>query len=101
MTLFEDIERDDDQLMRFAGPVFSYLSRSSHSVSTRKRRHLEECFSRYPAARRTELRARLRSPTGRGDHAAFFELLLQELLSRLERTAEPHPTLTDATRPVF
>lgn len=82
--------------------MFSFLNRSAWPSSERIRNILENWFSGYPVSERRELRSRLRSNEDHQHEAAFFELLLHQLLVRLGCRVEVHPEIGGTTkRPDF
>ena len=63
----------------------------------RVRETLEDWFTRYPANHQASLRGEFRSKLESKHDAAFFELLLHELLRRRGCTVEVHPSVPGAT----
>jgi len=102
MTLF------DEQTNGYSGPTklgessFAFLNRSVQPKEQAVRERLELWFLRYPAANQNSLRARLRSEVDQEHDAAFFELLLHELLLRLGCRVEVEAPIPDKrTKPDF
>jgi len=92
MLLFDEITRDDMTPCGYAQSAFEYLNVSGRPEAQRVRDALEDWLRRYPENERHELCGRLRSDDIH-HLAAFFELLLHELLLRLGCDVEVHPTV--------
>jgi hypothetical protein len=102
MSLFDNMERFDLGPAFYAEPKFTYLNRSHRLGAQRIRELLDSWFSRYPEQHRIDLRGRFRSTIDAHHLAAFFELLLHELLLRLGARVQVHPPLEGrARRPDF
>ena len=91
MWLFDEIAREYDGPALYAEPAFDYLNHSSRPEAEKVRRVVEGWFERYPEPERADLCGRFRSRNNRQHYAAFFELLLHELLMRLECNVQIHP----------
>ncbi len=90
--LFDELARTETGPAGHAEPEFTYLNRSARPEVKRIREVLEAWFSHYPEVGRADLRGRFRSPSNNQHRSAFFELLLHELLSRLNCRVTIHPT---------
>jgi hypothetical protein len=99
MTLFDDFVRTHDAVADHVEDTFSFLNRSARPASARVRVILEEWYNRYPDQHKCELKQKFRSHFSAG----FFELLVYNLLLRLDYNVEVHPTLpsTRRTHPDF
>lgn len=95
MKIFDDILRTDKSPALNAEPEFNFLNRSARSEILRIGQLLEEWFGRYPTEHKWELRQRLRSEDDIMHRSAFFELLLHELLIRLDCEVTVHPAPND------
>lgn len=102
--LFPDRTLTDDSPRRRTERLYPFLSRSSWRVSERARALCENWFSRYPIneRERADLYGRFTSFKDEDHRAAYFELLLHELLFRLGGTVTIHPTVPETDpRPDF
>jgi hypothetical protein len=101
-TLFDTMPRDDVGPARYGESAFPYCNRTARRDFNHIRTQLESWFSRYPLQFRADLRARFRSVNDVQHDAAFFELVLHELLSRLGYALENHPVIPGTSnRPEF
>lgn len=91
MSLFDRMDRPDLGPAFYAEPKFRYLNRSGRAPAQRIRELLEEWFSHYPEKDRPDLRGRFRSELDTHHQAAFFELLVHELLLRVCAAVDVHP----------
>ena len=80
MGVFEQGPRIDVRLPQHKETAYAYLNRCARPEADEARARIEDWFSRYPAADAGELASRLRSRLDDQHCAAFFELLLHELL---------------------
>lgn len=87
--LFEDFPRQHQGFADHIEGTFSFLNRSARPASERVRNILNEWYSRYPNQHKSELKRKFHSDFSVG----FFELLLYELLLRLEHRVDIHPNL--------
>lgn len=94
--LFDEIVRTDLSHASYSASKFDYLSNSARPEAERVRSNIEEWFSRYPSVHAEELRARLRAD--QQHEAAFFELFLHEVLTRLGWAVTIHPALSGTSR---
>ena len=103
MKLFDEIPRPNDDCPRHAEPEFEYMNRSGRHGFVIVRGQLEDWFSRYPAEDQADLRSRFRSNKDGQHWGAYFELLLHEMLLRLDCHVEIHPEINPdvSTRPDF
>lgn len=88
-TLFERIARTEKRRAHRGESQFDYLNLSGRDEAALVRSLLEDWLSRFPAAARSKLRARLRNKNNAVFAAAFFELYLHELLHRHGYDCEP------------
>ena len=82
MGVFEEGVREDSRPSQHKESAFAYLSRSARPEAEQARQRIESWFARYPADAANELALRLQSRLDDQHRAAFFELLLHELLLR-------------------
>ena len=98
LTLFDDFVRTDGRQARRRESTFSFYNRSAWRSAENVRVTLEQWFTDYPADSRPRLRARFR---GRDDnhYAAFFELLLHQILLRrgFDPKVDPTPANSNDT----
>lgn len=90
LRLFDQFERTDHREASRSEPAFEFMNRSAWPAYANIREVLEEWFEGYPASHERDLHARFR----KGDHnheAAFFELYLHQVLTRLGLSPEIHP----------
>jgi hypothetical protein len=99
MMLFDEFVRTYNGKANHMEDDFSFLNRSARSAYERVRAVLEDWYESYPDHHKGELKRRLRSDFSAG----FFELLLHQLLLRLNYDVEVHPAMasTRRTRPDF
>jgi hypothetical protein len=98
MSLFDEVQRSDNEPAQYAEPVFAYMNRSARSEFEEIRETLEGWFSRYPKKEQPELRGRFRSNIDSQHQSALFELLLHELLVKLDCRVTIHPILPNTSR---
>ncbi|NQT22095.1 MAG: hypothetical protein HQ579_01510 [Candidatus Omnitrophica bacterium] len=98
MTLFDDIARDYDGPALYNEPKFAYYNRSNREAIGRIRHLLEEWFLHYPVDHQTELRSKFRSDINAHHYSAFFELIIYELLLRLNYKVTIHPDIDGSER---
>jgi hypothetical protein len=92
--LFEDFVRTHDGVARHSEDTFSFLDRSARPACERVRAALNDWYGYYPDAHEAELKGKFRHDFS----AAFFELLLHELLRRVSHNVEVHPSLPSSQR---
>lgn len=101
LPLFDDVNRTDARYKQPNESVFGCLNRSARREIIEIRARLGSWFERFPIEVRDDLRGRFRGD----DHAhlgAFIELLIHEVLMRLDCTLEVHPEISDKkSRPDF
>jgi hypothetical protein len=100
MKLFDDFVRSYESPAGYGEVDFEYLNRSANEPIRKIRDVLEDWFSRYPPAERSELRQRFRSHDEHNHTSSFFELWLHELLLRLGCSIKVHPTLPGTAKRV-
>ena len=94
MGAFDDSMREDSRPPRPKEGAYAYLNRSALPEADQARREIDGWLARYPAEHAGQLLLRLQSPLGQQHEAAFFELLLhQVLLSLGHRIAAIEPKL--------
>ncbi len=98
MKLFDDIKRTDNSSADYNEPIFPYMNRTARKEFEEVRKILEVWFSHYPAPEQAELKSRFRSNINRQHQSAFFELLLHEILVRLDCTVIPHPSVPSTNK---
>lgn len=102
MPLFDDFVRTDDTPAKYAESSFPFLNRSSRDESRDIRDKIDSWYSRYPDSGKTELYGRFRDKNEYNFQSAFFELLLHELLIRLQCQVSINPAFGHtARRPDF
>ncbi len=102
MPLFDDIDRNDPSPATHGEDSFTFLNRVATPYWSRIRDALEQWFSRYPVQHQVDLRARFRDPGPALHWAAWWELYLYTLFSRLGYNIEVHPDIaTGTSRPDF
>ena len=101
-TLFDDMERTDASEKRHDESVFACLNRSSRREVTEIRDRLESWFKNFPVEAQHDVRERFRGDNEHTFQGAVFELLMHELLIRLNCRVEVHPEIpTKGSRPDF
>lgn len=100
MKLFDDFVRSYESPAGYGEFDFEYLNRSANEPIRKIRDVLEDWFSRYPPAERSELRQRFRSHDEHNHTSSFFELWLHELLLHLGCSIKVHPTLPGTAKRV-
>jgi hypothetical protein len=93
VILFDDITRTRRGFAFQSEDSFEFLNTSAQPFALNIRTLLQDWFERYPIAHQASLRGLFREDF----HAAFFELLLHELLLRLGHKVAVHPTLPGVT----
>src|SRR5947209_3881762 len=96
--LFDLLTRTDAGPAGYAESFFPYMNRSARDDITRIRAVLESWFQRYPKDGREALRSAFRSDDDWQHQGAFFELLLHEVLVRLDCRVTVHPPIPGTTR---
>lgn len=100
--MFDDIERRDSTPSRNGEDTFTFLNRVDQPFWAEVRRVLEDWFTRYPTEEAEQLREGFRSPLSSQHSAAWWELYLHELFTRLGYGITVHPELDDSSkRPDF
>jgi hypothetical protein len=104
MKLFDDIEHKGKEPKFYSESDFEYLNRIGRSDAQKIREVLEDWFSHYPDGNdKADLRGRFRDKRHIQHQSAFFELLIHEILLRLEYNVNIHPQNDDTIdrRPDF
>jgi len=102
MNLFDKMIRSDSGPKKDLEPTFAFLNRSGRPRDQTIRSRLESWFARYDTGKQKPLLRRFRSDDDRDHHAAFFELLLHELLLCLGcRVKVEAPISGETTTPDF
>lgn len=100
--LFSDRERLDRDAKKLSETDWEYLDRSGRIEAERVRSFLEEWFSRYPEAHRSELKARMFKSEEHDYYSAAFELILFAALTSLGCAVQVHaPVKGTANKPDF
>ena len=94
VSLFEEMPGRPEP-MSPTETLYEFMCRSSDPVFARIRALIERWFAQFPRKRHKDLMARIRSGDDRQFHAAFWELYLYAMLSRLGYVV----TLPPETRP--
>ena len=101
MLLFSEGDRSDSRPAAYGEDSFRFLDRVSGIFWDRIRSELEGWYQAFPDDDR-DLRQRFRSPIPAQHYAAWWELYLHRLFSRLGFEIDVHPPLTGTTaRPDF
>lgn len=95
-TLFEPCpEPIGDRAMQRTESAYEYYRCSQRKSMEALNAHLEEWFASFPADGKLDLQQRFRSRI-KGQHdAAYFELHLHQLFTRMEFSLEIHPDLEE------
>ncbi len=102
MQLFDDFERARTTYAGHAEPEYEFLNTSAFRFADQVRRYTQEWFDRYPEDAKADLRGRFRSKDNEQHTSAHFELLIHELLLRLDFDVQVHPYVpTTSKRPDF
>ena len=82
--------------------MFAFLNGSARQEITEIRDRLQSWFERFPVEARRDVRKRFRRDDDHAHHGAVFELLMHELLVRLDCSVVVHPDIPGtASRPDF
>jgi hypothetical protein len=98
MHVFDNFERTDLKKASYSEALFPYLNRSALPMFSATRQVIEAWFSRYPKSHASELRARLRSNDNIDCESAIFELMMHELLIKLDCEVVVHPEISGISR---
>ncbi|AZG75912.1 hypothetical protein [Methylocystis rosea] len=82
MSIFENIDQNNEDPPREDETAFAYLNRSNRIEAARVRALVDHWLDNYPAQHRNALVARFRSGSDPDHLSAFFELFLHELVLR-------------------
>jgi len=93
MSLFDDTARTSEEPRTHTESPYHFLNRSAWPASQRVRDEMQSWLDNVPEEEQAELSNRMRSEFP----AAFFELLLHEVLVRSGFDITFHPTLRDTT----
>lgn len=96
--LFPDVERVSEDARRYSAPHYDYLLRSARSEAGQIREVLEAWLTRYPAEHRARLAAEFRRDEDEHFLAAFFDLYVHEIVSKLGCWLEVHPAIPGTAR---
>ena len=91
MRLFDDVERTDLEPAELTEPKFSFLNNAGGACWEAVRNELESWFARFPPEHQKHLYTRFRNKRDAHHLAAFWELYLHELFSRLGFRVQVHP----------
>ncbi len=102
-ALFDCFGHGDSSSRCCSESAFHFLDRSDRPGATAIRKTIEQWFLRYPSVHQARFRADFRSANDLQHRAAFFELLLHELLLCLGYSLDVHPVvnLDRGRRPDF
>lgn len=99
MTVFDDIDRVFEGYHNRIMSEFEYLNLSARPEAENVRQLIESFFNNYPESQRATLRDRLRSRVDKDHISALFELVLHELLLRMNyKVIAIEPTLPNTRR---
>lgn len=102
MRLFDNFEREDEDIANYAESTFSYLNRSARPDFITARNKFEEWFSHFPEDGKKDLRNRFRDKNEVNHKSACFELMIHEILRSLGCKMEIHPEISGtSTHPDF
>ncbi|MXZ29301.1 MAG: hypothetical protein F4W95_15180 [Chloroflexi bacterium] len=90
LRLFDQFVRTDHRPASRSEPDFTFMNRSAWPAYENIREVFERWFADYPASDRNHLCTRFRKED-QSHAAAFFELYLHQVLSRLGLSPEVHP----------
>jgi len=90
LQLFDQFVRTDHRPGHKAEPFYEFLHRSAWPACENIREVLERWFAGCPASHKNDLRVRFRQ-RNHNHAAAYFELCLHQVLSRLGLSPEVHP----------
>jgi hypothetical protein len=100
-SLFDSVERTDASPRLYAEDNFAFLNRASGVVWERIRRELDSWYAGFPDAD-DDLRRRFQNRDPRQHYAAWWELYLHRLFTRLEYRVNVHPSVPGTSgRPDF
>lgn len=98
MRLFDQFERSDLKFAQYSESDFTYMNRTAREDFERIRQKLEEWFSHYPKFEKKDLQAAFRSNIDAQHRSALFELLLHEVLIKLNCEIVLHPALPNTSK---
>jgi hypothetical protein len=100
-ALFDNIERTDSSPCLYAEDSFAFLNRAAGVVWERIRRELDNWYAVFPDAD-GDLRRRFQNRDPRQHYAAWWELYLHRLFTRLGYRVSVHPSVPGTNgRPDF
>lgn len=101
-SLFDQMDRTDSGPKKHSESVFAFLNRSSRPEIAKIRDRLQSWFEGFPVKARRDVWKRFRGYDDHAHYGAAFELLVHELLVRLDCSVEVHPdTPGTGSRPDF
>jgi hypothetical protein len=103
MSLFEkNLEMIGTRPKLRTESTYSYYARSERASMTQIRRHIDAWFEELATDGKLDVLKRFRSSVGKEHQAAFFEIYLYRLFTRLGFGLRPHPDLRkNASHPDF
>lgn len=102
MNLFDDIQRHDSSPSSHNESLFQFLNRVDLPYWEEVRRLLERWYRNLPDSQKPDICRRFRKFDSRQSMSAFWELYLNEALTRLGFSLTRHPTVPDdRTTPDF
>ncbi len=98
MSLFDQIDRNDQRSAYHAEPEFIYLNYSGRPELQRVRDLIDGWFEQYPDGDKHQLRSSFRSKNDLEHLSAYFELFLHQSLLRKGYQITVHPELSHTSR---
>ncbi len=96
--IFDQVERTDVGSAKYSESLFSFLNRSARIEAEHVRGKMEEWLSNFPMAERNRLTTTLQSSNDLEFLAAYFELYLLTLLTRMGYSIEVHPEMKSGSK---
>ncbi|WP_084434776.1 hypothetical protein [Kibdelosporangium aridum] len=97
-TLFDDMVRVDDTPARHAEGSYAFMNRVNQPFWRRVREQLEIYFQNYPKDDALDVANRFKDDDPQQHYAAWWELYLFALYSRLGYSVTPHPDVEGTTK---
>lgn len=99
--LFDDLIMRHTRYASYAEPNFQYMNESGRDIYQNIRQALETWFYYYPHKSAQHLFGSFRSKNDVAHQGAFFELLLHEILRRMNCKIKIEPVMPNGKRPDF
>lgn len=96
MLSFDQLERYDDKPKGYAESSFHFLNHANRPAAESIRQMIKKWFDKYPTSNQSDLCGRFRSEDDNVHLAAFFELLLHQVLIQMGGKIAVHPNTNDA-----